>query len=164
MLFDLTSRLFAGCAVIALLSAALTISALPRAVRWRKPRAGLLAHTHRGLGYAQLATPSMSRRRDCRDNPVAESCFATLVQEVLAARGCDSNANTKDATADFSYRWHSIERPDSTLGCESPLMHEQHITPSAECYKTRVRFAGFSPVWDNRRHYGMSILFSVKKE
>jgi transposase InsO family protein len=62
------------------------------AIERRQPAPGLIHHTDRGLLYAAKdyrslmsdhhMVPSMSRKKDCWDNAVAESFFATLKNEL----------------------------------------------------------------------------------
>jgi putative transposase len=141
VLLDLTSRCVVGWAVSASLSTALPIAALRRALRWRQPPRGLLAHTDRGSQYASAEyrallhavgiTPSMSRRGDCWDNAVAESFFATLEHELLAAADFHSHAEATRAIADFIDHWYNAERRHSTLGYVSPLVYEQQLRQMA---------------------------------
>jgi putative transposase len=141
VLLDLTSRCVVGWAVSASLSTALPLAALRRALRWRQPRAGLLAHTDRGSQYASRAyrallhahgiTASMSRRGDCWDNAVAESFFATLEHELLAATDFHSHTEATRAIADFIDHWYNPERRHSSLGYVSPLVYEPHLRQMA---------------------------------
>ena len=85
---DLDSRRCVGWAMRDTLAAELAVSALRMAILGRRPPAGLIHHSDRGVQYActeyraildahgMLA--SMSRKGDCWDNAVAESFFATL--------------------------------------------------------------------------------------
>jgi hypothetical protein len=69
-----------------------TIAALRMAVQCRRPPRGLIHHSGRGIQnasteyQARLAAygirPSMSRRGDCWDNAVVESCLSTLTHEI----------------------------------------------------------------------------------
>jgi putative transposase len=91
---DLYSRIIVGWAVSRALDQRLVADALERAVARRRPQAGLIVHSDRGIQYAsdlfkaQLSRhgfqQSMSRKGDCWDNAVAESFFATLKRELIS--------------------------------------------------------------------------------
>jgi len=93
VLLDAFSRRVVGWAVGTQLTAALPLAALEQALRTRRPPAGLLHHSDRGVQYACEAyqqvsrahglESGMSRRGDCWDNAVVESFFATLKVERL---------------------------------------------------------------------------------
>jgi putative transposase len=93
VLLDLGSRMVVGWAMGETLQASLSVAALRMALARRRPPAGLIHHTDRGVQYAatdyrellvhhQLIS-SMSRRANCYDNAVAESFFATLKWELI---------------------------------------------------------------------------------
>lgn len=75
------------------LDAELAVSALEMAIAMRRPAPGLIRHSDRGSQYAcaeyrtvlaaHAMRPSMSRKRNCWDNTVAESFFATLELELI---------------------------------------------------------------------------------
>lgn len=92
-LLDLYSRRVVGWAMSERNDLPLAMAALRMAIEHRRPAAGLIHHTDRGRLYAADAyrelmahhdmVPSMSRKRDCWDNAVAESFFATLKNELI---------------------------------------------------------------------------------
>ena len=105
---DLSSRAAIGWALEARLTGDLTQQALTMAIRHRTPQAGLLHHSDRGSQYAarayqqllttQRMTGSMSRRRNCWDNPCVEHAFGTRKRELIDHRQC----RTRDeATGDI---------------------------------------------------------------
>ena len=75
----------------------LVCDALEMAIAQRQPAPGLTFHTDRGSQYTsgqfrQLLThhhvvQSLSRPRQCWDNTVAESWFATLKEELIYRQG-----------------------------------------------------------------------------
>src|SRR5438445_7538843 len=88
VIVDLCSRFAVGWAISERVTDDLTLAALGMALARRRPPQGLLHHSDRGSQYASgdyqrvLAQHgivcSMSRRRDCWDNAVAEIFFATV--------------------------------------------------------------------------------------
>src|SRR5215218_3736352 len=93
VVIDLFSRRVVGWSMSEGLRAQGVAEALQMAVARRKPDAGLLHHSDRGVQYAcelyrgLLAehdiTCSMSRPGNCYDNAVAESFFGTLKTELV---------------------------------------------------------------------------------
>ena len=85
---DLFSRMVVGWALSSSLSAEMVLTALSRAIRNRRPGAGLIIHSDRGVQYAcqdfrsvlekHKIVQSMSRKGDCWDNAVAESFFGII--------------------------------------------------------------------------------------
>ena len=92
VILDLFSRFIVGWAVSAVNDRHLTIAALKAALTRRCPEIGLLHHSDQGSTYASedyqdlLAARgivcSMSRRGNCLDNAVMESCFSTIKTEL----------------------------------------------------------------------------------
>lgn len=91
---DLASRRCVGWSMHETLDAEpLVVRALDMAVATRRPPRDLVFHSDRGKQYCAEVflerltrygmIPSMSRKRDCWDNAVAESFFATLELELI---------------------------------------------------------------------------------
>lgn len=137
VLLDLASRRVVGWAVGTTLATALPLTALQRALAWRQPAAGLLHHTDRGSQYASQdyravltshgVVQSMSRRGNCWDNAVAESFFATLEHELLAAADFHSHHEAERAIAAFIDDWYNPVRRHATLGYVSPMQYERQL-------------------------------------
>lgn len=93
VLIDLATRRVVGWSMKPTLHASLTLDALRMTLSRRRPTAGLIHHSDRGVQYAcgeyqqalaaQQIRCSMSRKGDCWDNAVAESFFATLEWELI---------------------------------------------------------------------------------
>jgi transposase InsO family protein len=91
---DLHSRKIVDWACSTTMHTDLISHALSRALKDRRPKAGLIFHSDRGSQYASAAfrellqsvgiLQSMSRTGNCYDNAVAESFFHTLKQEWLS--------------------------------------------------------------------------------
>jgi putative transposase len=90
---DLASRRVVGFALADHMRTSLVVEALQMALRLRRPPAGLVFHSDRGGQYTSHAfrellagsgiNQSLSRARQCWDNAVAESFFATLKNELV---------------------------------------------------------------------------------
>lgn len=134
---DLGSRRCVGWAMRETLEAELATSALRMALDRRRPPAGLLFHSDRGVQYAceefrQLLAAhriqaSMSRKGDCWDNAVAESFFATLELELIARSRWRTRAEARRAIFEFIETWYNLERRHSTLGYRSPATYEREV-------------------------------------
>jgi putative transposase len=102
---DLFSRKVVGWSMSESLESKLVLDALEMARNLRKPAAGLLHHSDRGVQYAALdfqralarleAIQSMSRKGDCWDNAVVESFFASLKCELDLEDAIGSRAETR---------------------------------------------------------------------
>jgi putative transposase len=133
VILDLFSRLIVGWAVSAVNDRHLTIAALEAALTRRCPEIGLLHHSDQGSTYAsedyqgRLAARgivcSMSRRGNCHDNAVMESCFSTIKAE-LADR-FDRCNEAKRALFDYIDVFYNQRRRHSTIGQISPAAYER---------------------------------------
>jgi len=132
-ILDLFSRFIVGWAVSAVNDRHLTIAALEAALTRRCPDIGLLHHSDQGSTYASedyqdlLAARgivcSMSRRGNCHDNAVMESCFSTVKAE-LADR-FDSCSEAKRELFDYIEVFYNQRRRHSTIGQISPAAYER---------------------------------------
>jgi Transposase and inactivated derivatives len=130
---DLFSRFIVGWAVSAVNDRHLTINALEMALKRRCPEIGLLHHSDQGCTYASedyqvlLAAHgivcSMSRRGNCYDNAVMESCFSTVKAE-LADR-FDSCGEAKRELFGYIELFYNQRRRHSTIGQISPAAYER---------------------------------------
>jgi transposase InsO family protein len=102
VVMDLYSRRIVGWAVGRAKSLALTSRALQRAIELRRPSAGLIVHSDRGVeyaahGYQRLLElhglkASMSRPYTCQDNAAMESFFHSMKTEAIHQRSISSDA------------------------------------------------------------------------
>jgi transposase InsO family protein len=133
-ILDLFSRRVVGWATSATNDRALALEALDRALRTRRPAAGLLHHSDRGSPYASedyraaLARrgiiASMSRTGDCFDNAVAESFFATLKAELVEHERYPTLAAATASIGDYLEGFYNPARRHSYLGYVSPMEFE----------------------------------------
>lgn len=63
---------------------------------------------------------SLSRPRQCWDNAVAESFFASLKLELLDRRSWATRAQIRSAVFDYIERFFNRRRLHSSLGCLTP--------------------------------------------
>jgi transposase InsO family protein len=137
IVLDVGTRLVAGWQTSASPDTSLTLSALRRALHWRRPKAGLIHHSDRGIQYAASAyrselqrhglTASMSRKANCWDNAVAESFFATLEWELIEREKWPTHSAAYAAIAQYIEVWYNCIRSHSTLGRLSPAQYEANI-------------------------------------
>jgi putative transposase len=133
-ILDLFSRRVVGFAMSEQNDRALALEALQRALRARRPAAGLLHHSDRGSPYASEGyrsalreggiVPSMSRTGDCWDNAVAESFFATLKAELVDAMRYPTRDAAMASIGDYLKRFYNHARRHSHLGYLSPVEFE----------------------------------------
>jgi transposase InsO family protein len=133
VILDLFSRFIVGWAISAVNDRHLTINALEMALKRRRPDIGLLHHSDQGCTYASedyqvlLAAHgivcSMSRRGNCHDNAVMESCFSTVKAE-LADR-FDSCGEAKRELFNYIELFYNQRRRHSTIGQISPAAYER---------------------------------------
>jgi transposase InsO family protein len=135
-ILDLYSRRIVGWASGASLAAELVLAALAMALRHRRPPAGLLYHSDRGVQYAcgdfraALADArliaSMSRKGNCYDNAAMESFWSSFKRE-----GADTLFPTRRdgtaATFDYIETFYNRVRLHSALGYQSPVDFENQI-------------------------------------
>jgi putative transposase len=138
---DLHSRRIVGWAMQSTLERSLTLNALEMAIAQRRPAAGLIHHSDRGVQYAcgdyQAAlqrhgmVPSMSRKGDCWDNAPKESFFGTLKGELVHHWGRPSRPDAHREIFDFVEVFYNRQRLHSSLGYLSPAEFERQSAAKA---------------------------------
>ncbi len=134
---DLASRRVVGWALADHMRAELVCDALRMALRSRRPGTGLIFHSDRGTQYTaaefrQLLeinqiSQSFSRPRECWDNAVAESWFATLKTELIDRQSWASRAQVRRAVFEFVEVFYNRRRLHSSLNYVSPAEYERQI-------------------------------------
>ncbi|HEU5207762.1 MAG TPA: IS3 family transposase [Longimicrobiales bacterium] len=137
VLLDLASRAVVGWSMSATMTAELTLSALEMAIQRRQPGPGLLHHSDRGVQYGASEyraalerhgiRRSMSRPRNCWDNAVAESFFATLKRELVSGADWRTRAEAKGAVFTYIETWYNRRRLHSSLGYLAPASYERQL-------------------------------------
>jgi len=130
---DLFSRLVVGWAVSTSLGHEGVLEALHRAIWRRKPPAGLMIHTDRGVQFCCEAfrkaiamhhfVQSMSRKGNCWDNAVAESFFGTLKTEWLSEIDLRDLNHAVPELFEYIDHFYNGQRMHTTIGM-SPIMFE----------------------------------------
>jgi hypothetical protein len=122
-----------------------TIKALEMALKRRCSEVGLLHHSDQGCTYAsedyqlRLAARgivcSMSRRGNCWDKAVMESCFSTVMSEL--GEHFESHGDAKMELFDYIEVFYNQRRRHSTLGQISPAAFERRaLEEGVDAWKT----------------------------
>jgi len=137
IVLDLASRLVVGWSMGETLESSLAIDALEMALQRRRPAAGLLHHSDRGVQYAsndyrallegKQAIASMSRKGNCWDNAVAESFFATVEVELIQDEDWHTRNEARVAIFDFIEVWYNRQRIHSSLGYLTPAEFDKRL-------------------------------------
>lgn len=147
VIIDLFSRRVVGWSMAEHMRVDLVLAALQAALGHRVPAAsGLLFHSDRGSQYASHAyqaalqsagiSCSMSRRRDCWDNAVAESFFGTLKTELIHSQCFVTKETAKTAVVEWLEVFYNRQRIHSTLNYLSPVQFEQQYWLSVQQPRT----------------------------
>ena len=134
---DLGTRRMLGYSMAEHMRAELVIDALTMAVAQRGggPMNGTIAHADQGTQYTSYAyldwlhvhglRPSLGSVRDCFDNAVAESFWATLKRECVNGQIYRTRAEARRAIFAWINRYNH-RRIHTTLGGLTPTEWEQH--------------------------------------
>jgi putative transposase len=134
-ILDVYSRRVVGWSMAHYLRAELVVDALKMALWKRKPEAGLVHHSDRGVQYTSLSfgklleeagiVPSMGRAGSALDNAISESFVASLKCELLYGHGFPSREAARIAIFDYIEGFYNRVRRHSSLGYLSPDDYEQ---------------------------------------
>jgi transposase InsO family protein len=134
---DLFSRRIVGWSMGTRMPTELVRDALAMALQRRKPQAGLLHHSDRGVQYAsedyqQLLKAhgieaSMSRRGDCYDNAAMESFWGTLKTELVNHERYASPDAARRSIFEYIEVFYNRIRRHSSLGYVSPEAFEASL-------------------------------------
>ena len=134
VIIDLFSRQIVGWAMHNRLTADFVIRALYQAIGRRRPPAGCIFHSDRGVQYAckdfrkvlehYKFRQSMSKKGDCFDNAVAESFFHTLKVEHVYQHRYTTRAEARQSIFEYVEMYYNRQRKHSALGYRSPVSFE----------------------------------------
>jgi putative transposase len=140
VILDGFSRKVVGWSLEGNLSSRLATAALGQAIAVRKPAAGVVHHSDRGVQYASaeyLAVlekhgmiPSMSRPANPYDNASCESFLKTLKREEIYANQYNDLVTLRTHIEEFIDQYYNRQRLHSALGYRSPEEFEQQIRQS----------------------------------
>jgi putative transposase len=134
---DLFSRRAVGWAMSNHMREPLITEALQMALGRRRPQAGLLHHSDRGVQYASDAyqsvlkaagmTVSMSRKGNCWDNSVMERFWGSLKSERTDGKVYRTREEAKADVINYFEMFYNCKRLHSTLGYVSPMQFENQF-------------------------------------
>ena len=130
VLLDLFSRKVVGWSMGQRNNGQLVVDCLTMAIQHRRPESGLIHHTDQGATYAMQSyrgileqkgiVSSMSRKRDCWDNAVAESFFSNIKNELTYWRIFNDRDEARAAIFDYIEVFYNRQRLHQTLDYISP--------------------------------------------
>lgn len=139
---DLCSRRIVGWSMSAKIDAKLVESAIEMAVMQRRPAAGLICHSDRGVQYASEQvqklmsdhgiTSSMSRRGNCWDNAPMESFFSSLKREWLDGKKLADHNQARKEVFTYIEMFYNRKRIHASLGYVTPAAYEQNLQQKNE--------------------------------
>ena len=134
---DRCTRRCIGWAMDDTLASSLPLAALDMALTQRKPPAGLVHHSDRGVQYASATyrqrlaqagvVPSMSRKGNCYDNALMESFWSTLKRGLVHHQVFATRAVARAAIFEWIEVFYNRTRFHSALGFQSPVDFEQQL-------------------------------------
>jgi len=137
VVIDCFSRRIVGWEMADHLRAELCLEALRMAQERRRPPAGLLHHSDRGVQYACCAyreflehagmIASMSRTGNCYDNALMESFFATLKGELVHHEHYATRAAASSSIFRYIEIFYNRRRRHSAIGYRSPEQFEASL-------------------------------------
>lgn len=136
-IMDLCSRRIIGWSMSDTMTAQLVIDAMEMAVRTRRPEAGLMHHSDRGVQYTSGRyreflsmhgiTVSMSRTGNCYDNAVVESFWGKLKTEAIYDEPLPTRDRARAVVFDYIEVFYNRQRRHSALGYLSPEQFEASL-------------------------------------
>ncbi len=136
-LLDVCSRRIVGWSMHETWDACFAVRALEMAIAQRRPPAGLIVHSDRGVQFASAAfraklqahglVASMSRKGNCYDNAFIESFWSSLKYETVYHRRYATRAEARTAIFDYIEVFYNRTRLHSSLGYVSPTTFESKL-------------------------------------
>ncbi len=137
IVMDAFSRRVVGWSMANHLRTELVLEALNMAIWQRRPES-VIHHSDQGTQYTSIAFGKRCRQlgvrlstgsaRDCYDNALAESFFATLETELLWRKRFKSQAEARMAAFEFIEGFYNPRRLHSALGNVSPIAYERRYS------------------------------------
>ena len=134
-ILDLFSRRVVGWAISRKIDHELCLAALKHAVETRRPTAGLIHHSDRGVQYAcgeyvqylhdHEIVPSMSAKGYCYDNAFMESWFKTLKAEEVYLTEYESYEEAERRLPEFIEAVYNNKRMHSGISYTTPVEYEE---------------------------------------
>ncbi len=134
-ILDTHSRRIVGWSMGSRMRTELVVDALEMAVWRRRPVAGLVHHSDRGVQYTAISfgkrleevgiVPSMGRTGTALDNAMAESFIATLKTELVHRRRFPDREVARSTIFDYLERVYNRCRLHSGLGYKSLVSYEE---------------------------------------
>ncbi|MGD8420600.1 MAG: IS3 family transposase [Gammaproteobacteria bacterium] len=134
VLLDLYSRKVVGWSMRHRNDGQLVKDCLEMAIQQRRPPPGLIHHSDQGSSYAMQSyrkvlaergmLSSMSRKRDCWDNAVAESFFSNVKNELTYWRIFADHDEARAAIFEYIEVFYNRQRLHQTLNYVSPEEYE----------------------------------------
>ncbi len=134
-ILDTHSRRIVGWSMASHLRTELVVDALEMAVWRRRPVAGLVHHSDRGVQYTAISfgkrleevgiVPSMGRTGSALDNAMAESFIATLKAELVHRRRFPNREAARSAIFEYLEGFYNRRRLHSALSYRSPAGYEE---------------------------------------
>ncbi|MEK4698178.1 IS3 family transposase [Solibacillus sp. FSL R7-0668] len=138
-IMDLYSRKIIGWAIADHMKEALVLEALEKALLIRKPPAGCIHHSDRGVQYCSNAYTnllkeyqmeiSMSKKGDPYDNACIESFHSTIKKECIYRQRFQTKHEAKQVVQAYIIEFYNKKRRHSTLGYVSPNQYERINNP-----------------------------------
>lgn len=142
VLLDLFSRKVIGWALSQRIDTGLTLAALRMAIEDRRPPAGCIHHSDRGVQYASHEYVevlkgagmriSMSRKGNPYDNAACESFIKTLKQEEVYLWDYRTLEDVKNRIPHFLCEVYNQKRLHSSLGYRTPDEYEMIFKPASQ--------------------------------
>ena len=132
---DLFSRRIVGWAISQKIDHLLCLAALKHAVETRRPLAGLIHHSDRGIQYScgeytgyldeNEIVPSMSAKGYCYDNAFMESWFKTIKAEEVYLTEYENYEDVKRRLPEFIEAVCNNKRMHSGISYTTPIEYEE---------------------------------------
>jgi len=136
-ILDAFSRKVIGHAVSRSMDTSLVLKALRMAIANRRPGAGVIHHSDRGVQYASLEYTnklneygfqiSMSGKGNPYDNATMESFFKTLKHEEVYLYEYETLSDVETRLPYFIEQVYNLKRLHSSLGYRSPVRYEELV-------------------------------------